>query len=61
MRWHKVLNVVNCHAEGEVGNVVTGGLIDVPGASKFEKMMYMEEQRDDLLKICLFEPRGSAN
>lgn len=61
MRWHKVLNVVNCHAEGEVGNVVTGGLIDVPGASMFEKMMYLEEHRDDLRKICLFEPRGSVN
>ncbi len=61
MRWSKVLNVVNCHAEGEVGNVVTGGVFDVPGATMFEKMMYLEEHRDDLRKLCLFEPRGSAN
>jgi proline racemase len=61
MRWSKVLNVVNCHAEGEVGNVVTGGVFDVPGATMFEKMMYLEESRDDLRKLCLFEPRGSAN
>ena len=61
MRWSKVLNVVNCHAEGEVGNVVTGGVFDVPGATMFEKMIYLEEQRDDLRKICIFEPRGSAN
>ncbi len=61
MRWSKVLNVVNCHAEGEVGNVVTGGVFDIPGATMFEKMMYLEESRDDLRKLCLFEPRGSAN
>jgi proline racemase len=61
MRWSKVLNVVNCHAEGEVGNVVTGGVFDIPGATMFEKMMYLEESRDNLRKLCLFEPRGSAN
>jgi proline racemase len=61
MRWNRVLNVVNCHAEGEVGNVVTGGVFDVPGKSMFDKMMYLEEHLDELRKICLFEPRGSAN
>jgi proline racemase len=61
MRWSKVLNVVNCHAEGEVGNVVTGGVFDIPGSTMFEKMMYLEECRDELRKLCLFEPRGSAN
>ncbi|GAB7535181.1 proline racemase family protein [Burkholderia sp. 3C] len=53
--------MVNCHAEGEVGNVVTGGVFDVPGATMFEKMMYLEEHRDDIRRIALFEPRGSAN
>ncbi|MEX4004431.1 proline racemase family protein [Paraburkholderia sp. EG285A] len=61
MRWSKTLTVVNCHAEGEVGNVVTGGVFDVPGATMFEKMMYLEESRDDIRRICIFEPRGSAN
>ncbi|MEM5368420.1 proline racemase family protein [Paraburkholderia azotifigens] len=61
MRWNKTFTMVNCHAEGEVGNVVTGGLIDVPGTTMFEKMMYLEEHGDTLRKICLFEPRGSVN
>lgn len=61
MRWSRTFTVVNCHAEGEVGNVVTGGVFDVPGASMFEKMMYLEEQADELRRIAIFEPRGSAN
>jgi proline racemase len=61
MRWNRTLTVVNCHAEGEVGNVVTGGVFDVPGATMFDKMMHLEEVRDDLRRICIFEPRGSAN
>ncbi|GAB5095951.1 proline racemase family protein [Caballeronia sp. HLA56] len=61
MRWSRTLTVVNCHAEGEVGNVVTGGVFDVPGATMFDKMMHLEEVRDDLRRICIFEPRGSAN
>ena len=61
MHWHRMLNVVHCHAEGEVGNVVTGGVFDIQGSTVFEKMVYFEEHRDDLRKICLFEPRGSVN
>jgi proline racemase len=61
MRWNKTFTVVNCHAEGEVGNVVTGGVFDVPGATMFDKMMQLEEVRDDLRRICIFEPRGGPN
>lgn len=61
MRWNKTFTMVGCHAEGEVGNVVTGGLVDVPGATMFEKMLYLEEHGDELRKICLFEPRGTVN
>ncbi|WP_231957824.1 proline racemase family protein [Paraburkholderia tropica] len=56
-----MLTVVGCHAGGEVGNVVTGGLFDVPGESVFKKMIHFEEYADDLRKLCLFEPRGSVN
>ncbi|RQR47389.1 hypothetical protein DIE21_26830 [Burkholderia sp. Bp9140] len=61
MRWNRTLTMVGCHAEGEVGNVVTGGLVDVPGNTMFDKMMYLEEHGDALRKICLFEPRGTVN
>lgn len=60
MKWSKVLNVVGCHAEGEVGNVITGGVGNVPGATMFDKKIYLEEHMDDLRKILLFEPRGAV-
>ena len=60
MRWTRVLNVVDCHAEGEVGKVVVGGVGDVPGRSMFDKRLHLERHRDDLRKLLLFEPRGAA-
>ena len=60
MRWSRTFTVVDCHAEGEVGNVVTGGVGDVPGATMFEKRLHLENHRDDIRRLLLFEPRGAT-
>ncbi|MEM8811914.1 MAG: proline racemase family protein, partial [Pseudomonadota bacterium] len=60
MRWTKTLTLVEAHAEGEVGRVVTGGVLDLPGASMLEKMNYINERDDSIRRFCVFEPRGSA-
>ncbi len=60
MRWKKTLTVVDCHAEGEVGRVVTGGVGQVPGHTMFDKKLYLERHMDDIRKMVLFEPRGAA-
>jgi proline racemase len=60
MRWSRVLTVADCHAEGEFGKVILGGIGDVPGESMLDKRQYLAEQRDDLRKLLLFEPRGSV-
>lgn len=60
MRWKKVINVVGCHAEGEVGNVITGGVGDVPGQTMFDKKIYLEQHMDELRRLVLFEPRGAV-
>lgn len=60
MRWSRTFTLVGCHAEGEVGNVITGGIGDVPGATVFEKMQYLWNERDDIRKLVLQEPRGAA-
>ena len=60
MRWTRVLNVVECHAAGEVGKVVTGGFGDVPGETMFDKMRYIEQHRDDVRQLLLREPRGGV-
>ncbi len=60
MRWEKVLNVVHAHAEGEVGRVITGGVLDVPGKTMFDKKTHLERKADWLRRMVLFEPRGCA-
>jgi proline racemase len=60
MRWNRVLNVVECHAGGEIGKVVTGGIGDVPGETMFDKKIYLEQHLDDIRKLLLFEPRGGV-
>jgi proline racemase len=60
MRWSRVLNVVDCHAEGEVGRVITGGVGDIPGATVFDKKRHLEQHGDSLRKLLLFEPRGGV-
>lgn len=60
MRWNRVLNVVECHAEGEIGKVVTGGFGDVPGDTMFEKLEFIEANRDDVRQLLLHEPRGGV-
>jgi len=53
-----MVNAVDAHACGEPGRVIVGGVLDVPGATMFEKMVYLREHRDDLRKRMLREPRG---
>ena len=60
MRWKRAVTVVGVHAEGEYGKVVTGGIVDVPGKSMFDKMRYLRDHEDGLRKFLLFEPRGAA-
>lgn len=60
MQLSKLLSVVGAHAEGEIGRVVTGGILDLPGASVLEKLTYLNEEYDALRRFALFEPRGCA-
>ncbi len=46
MRWSRTFTVIGMHAAGEVGDVMIGGIVDVPGRSMFEKMQYLEQQED---------------
>lgn len=58
MRVSNMITAVDLHAGGEHGRVITGGVLDVPGKSMFEKMKYLERNGDDLRKRMLREPRG---
>jgi proline racemase len=58
MRLSSMITAVDAHACGEPGRVITGGVVDVPGGTMFEKKVYLEEHGDGLRKLMLREPRG---
>jgi proline racemase len=60
MRAGRTITVVGCHAGGEVGNVVTGGVLPPPGATVFEQMQALRRDGDALRRLLLREPRGSV-
>jgi len=60
MRFSRMITVVGAHAEGELNEVITGGVLDVPGKTMFEKMRWLEAKGDDLRKFLLNEPRGKV-
>jgi proline racemase len=60
MRWTRTLEMVEAHAEGEVGRVVTGGVLDIPGATVLDKMTHINTVDDGLRRFLTLEPRGSA-
>ncbi len=59
MRARRALTVVGCHAGGEVGNVVVGGVLPPPGETVFEQMRSLARD-DSLRRLLLREPRGSV-
>ncbi len=58
MRLARMLQAVDVHAAGEPGRVIVGGVLDVPGATMFEKARHLEQHGDELRRLMLREPRG---
>lgn len=59
MRWSRTLQTVDVHCEGEVGRVITGGALGVPGASMADKLRHLNEVDDGLRRWLCSEPRSS--
>src|SRR5256885_13438492 len=59
VRTQRAITVVGCHAAGEVGNVVVGGVLPPPGSTVFEQMQTVRAD-DSLRRLLLREPRGSV-
>ena len=60
MRWTKTIQMIEAHAEGEVGRIVTSGVMDLPGTTMLDKMNYLNRVDDGLRRFLVFEPRGYA-
>ncbi len=60
MQARRVITVVGCHAEGEVGDVITGGVLPPAGVTMLEKKLTMEREHDHVRRLLIQEPRGSV-
>ncbi|KAL3292157.1 proline racemase [Colletotrichum asianum] len=60
MRSTRTITVVGCHAEGEVGDVITGGVLDVPAPTMWHKLQHFLTHKDELRQLLLNEPRGRS-
>jgi proline racemase len=59
MRSSKTIHVISAHAEGEVGDVIVGGVVPPPGATLWEQREAL--WRDQKLRnFLLNEPRGGV-
>jgi proline racemase len=58
MQHRRMITAVDLHACGEPGRVITGGVLDVPGKTVFDKMKFFAAHHDDIRLRMLREPRG---
>lgn len=61
MRWKRTLQTVDVHCAGEIGRVITGGVLDIPGDTMAAKLAYINEVDDSLRRWLCSEPRAAAN
>ncbi len=59
MRTSKIIHVVTCHAEGEVGDVIVGGVAPPPGETLWEQSRFIAKD-GALRSFLLNEPRGGV-
>lgn len=59
MRSSRIIHVISAHAEGEVGDVIVGGVPPPPGATLWEQRTWIAEDRT-LRDFVLNEPRGGV-
>ena len=55
----RVIHTVSCHAEGEVGDVIVGGVAPPPGETLWEQRTWLA-QDESLRRFMLNEPRGGV-
>ena len=59
MKSNKLIQIVSCHAEGEVGNVIVEGVTPPPGENLWEQASWIHQDQR-LRQYVLNEPRGGV-
>ncbi|MDZ4069542.1 MAG: proline racemase family protein [Tabrizicola sp.] len=58
MRFSRTIQTVDVHCEGEIGRVITGGVLNIPGATIAEKLRHLNSVDDGLRRWLCSEPRS---
>ncbi|MGX5667774.1 4-hydroxyproline epimerase [Rhizobium daejeonense] len=61
MRWKRTLQLLDVHAEGEIGKVAIGGVPKIPGDTIAEQLHWMnnDPKGQELRRMLVLEPRGA--
>ncbi len=58
MRFARTLQTVDVHCAGEIGRVITGGVLNIPGATMAAKLLHLNMVDDSLRRWLCSEPRS---
>jgi proline racemase len=59
MRWNRTIQTVDVHCAGEIGRVITGGVLNIPGGTMAEKLHHLNTVDDSLRRWLCSEPRSA--
>lgn len=61
MRWKRTMQLLDVHAEGEIGKVAIGGVPKIPGATTADKLAWLnsDPKGQELRRFLCLEPRGN--
>lgn len=58
----RTISIVGVHAEGEIGDVIVGGVLDpIKCKSMWEKLCYFRDEADETRLLLMQEPRGRSS
>jgi proline racemase len=58
MRWNRTIQTVDVHCAGEIGRVITGGVLNIHGGPMAEKLHHLNHVDDGLRRWLCSEPRS---
>jgi proline racemase len=58
MRFSRSIQTVDVHCAGEIGRVITGGVLNIPGATMADKLSHLNTVDDSLRRWLCSEPRS---
>ena len=48
MRWSRTIQTIDVHCAGEIGRVITGGVLGIPGATMADRLAHLNRVDDSL-------------